>query len=120
MRVLCVYGFQIRGLHRLSIETLGDNDAMIRVAQKAGFVLEGVLRRAAWIEGGFVDEVVFGLLADEWAGTWTAGSLPGRPAVAPGGREDASGNRLAEPGGLDDVVDEAGRESFPASDAPAF
>jgi RimJ/RimL family protein N-acetyltransferase len=58
-------GFTIRGLHRLQIETLADNAAMIRTAEQAGFVLEGTLRRAAWVNGEFIDEVTLGLLAVE-------------------------------------------------------
>lgn len=64
VRVLCHYGFTVRGLHRLQIETLADNAAMIGAATRAGFVLEGTLRGAAWVSGSFADEVVFGLLAD--------------------------------------------------------
>lgn len=66
VRVLCHYGFVIRGLHRLQAETLADNDAMIAAASRAGFVAEGRLRRSAWVNGDYADEVIFGLLADEW------------------------------------------------------
>lgn len=66
VRVLCHYGIVVRGLHRLQVETLADNAAMIRAATRAGFVHEGTLRRAAWVSGYFVDEVVLGLLAIEW------------------------------------------------------
>jgi RimJ/RimL family protein N-acetyltransferase len=66
VRTLCHYGFAVRSLHRLQIETLADNMAMIRAATAAGFVLEGTLRAAAWIMGGFADEVVYGLLAEDW------------------------------------------------------
>ena len=64
VRVLCHYGFTVRGLHRLQIETLADNAAMIRTATEAGFELEGTLRGAAWVSGEFVDEVILGRLAD--------------------------------------------------------
>ena len=37
VRVLCRYGFEIRGLHRLQLETLTDNHAMARAAEQAGF-----------------------------------------------------------------------------------
>jgi len=66
VRALCDYGFAVRGLARLQIETLADNAPMIKAATTAGFVLEGTLRRAAWVYGGFADEVVLGLLTDEW------------------------------------------------------
>jgi RimJ/RimL family protein N-acetyltransferase len=66
VRVLCHYGFVVRGLNRLQIETLADNNAMIRAAEAAGFVLEGTLRKAAWVLGEFADEVVYGQLAADW------------------------------------------------------
>ena len=66
VRVLCRYGFSVLGLHRLQVETLADNAAMIKAATDAGFVREGQLRRAAWVTGDFVDEVILGLLATEW------------------------------------------------------
>ena len=66
VRVLCRYGFAIRGLHRLQAETLADNVAMIAAAGRAGFRREGTLRRSAWVNGDFADEVILGLLAPEW------------------------------------------------------
>jgi RimJ/RimL family protein N-acetyltransferase len=66
VRVLCRYGFAIRGLYRLQAETLADNDAMIQAASRAGFAREGTLRRSAWVNGDFADEVILGLLATEW------------------------------------------------------
>jgi RimJ/RimL family protein N-acetyltransferase len=60
LELLCRYGFGIRGLHRLQLETLADNEPMIRAAMRAGFVEEGRLRDARWVDGGFVDELVLG------------------------------------------------------------
>ena len=64
--VLCHYGFVVRGLQRLQIETLSDNTAMLRAAERNGFVREGTLRSAAWVMGEFLDEVPLGLLIQEW------------------------------------------------------
>ncbi|WP_328439183.1 GNAT family N-acetyltransferase [Streptomyces sp. NBC_00444] len=64
--VLCHYGFVVRSLHRLQIETLSDNVAMLRSAERNGFVREGALRSAAWVMGEFLDEVLLGLLVQEW------------------------------------------------------
>lgn len=55
--------FAVRGPHRLRIETLADNSAMIQAAERAGFAREGVLRGSAWVTGAFVDEVALGRLA---------------------------------------------------------
>ena len=62
---LCEYGFAVRGLHRLQVDTLASNTAMIRAASRAGFVREGMLRGAAWVDGEFADEVILGLLASD-------------------------------------------------------
>jgi RimJ/RimL family protein N-acetyltransferase len=68
VRILCHYGFVVRGLNRLQIDTLADNEAMRRAALRVGFTLEATLRRSAWVTGDFVDEVFFGLLASEYPG----------------------------------------------------
>ena len=68
VRVLCRYGFAIRGMHRLQTETLSDNHAMIAVAGKLGFTREGTMRRASWVNGEWADDVVFGLLDTEFSG----------------------------------------------------
>ena len=64
--VLCHYGFVVRGLQRLQIETLSDNAAMLRSAERNGFVREGVLRSSAWVLGEFLDQVLLGLLVQDW------------------------------------------------------
>jgi RimJ/RimL family protein N-acetyltransferase len=65
---LCEYGFAVRGLHRLQVDTLTGNTAMIRAAERAGFVPEGRLRQAEWAGGDFADVVILGLLAAGWDG----------------------------------------------------
>ena len=66
LQLLCRYGFALRGLHRLQLETLADNTAMRRAATKVGFEADGVLREGAWVLGSFVDVIVLGLLASDW------------------------------------------------------
>jgi RimJ/RimL family protein N-acetyltransferase len=53
-------------MQRLQVETLAENAAMIAAAHRVGFVLEGRLRRSSWVYGSFRDEVLLGLLAEEW------------------------------------------------------
>jgi RimJ/RimL family protein N-acetyltransferase len=67
VRVLCHYGFVIRGLRRLQITTLADNHPMIAAAVRVGFVLEGTHRDTAWINGAFADGVTLSLLSTEWS-----------------------------------------------------
>jgi RimJ/RimL family protein N-acetyltransferase len=57
--------FRERGLHRLEAEVYGFNHAAQRVFDRAGFVREGVRRRAYYRAGDWQDGVHFGLLADE-------------------------------------------------------
>lgn len=68
LAVITDYGFRLRGLHRLQLETLAVNEAMVRTALSVGYREEGRLRDKAWVAGSFCDEVVYGLLAAEWHG----------------------------------------------------
>jgi len=76
VRALCEYGFSVRGLHRLQIETLATNAAMIHAAERVGFTREGTLRQAAWVTGEWLDEVILGLLAADWPGAPAGRALP--------------------------------------------
>ena len=64
--MLCDYAFVTLGLHRVQLETLADNDAMIGTAKAAGFTLEGTTRASSWVSGQFHDELVYGLLVEDW------------------------------------------------------
>jgi RimJ/RimL family protein N-acetyltransferase len=66
LQLLCRYGFAVRGLNRLQLETSVENEAMLRAAARVGFREEGVLRQGAWAVGSFVDVTVLGLLAADW------------------------------------------------------
>jgi RimJ/RimL family protein N-acetyltransferase len=68
VKVLCHYGFVVRGLRRLQLETLAGNAPMIAAAKRSGFLLEGTLREAVYVLGDILDEVIYGLLAADWAG----------------------------------------------------
>lgn len=53
------------GLHRLQLEVYGFNERAIRHAERAGFVREGVRRKAYWRNNTWVDGVLFGLVAED-------------------------------------------------------
>jgi RimJ/RimL family protein N-acetyltransferase len=53
------------GYHRLQLECYGFNERAIRHAERAGFVREGVKRKAYWRHGRWVDGVLFGLLRED-------------------------------------------------------
>jgi RimJ/RimL family protein N-acetyltransferase len=53
------------GYHRLELECYGFNERAIRHAKRAGFVREGVKRRAYLRHGKWVDGIMFGLLKED-------------------------------------------------------
>jgi RimJ/RimL family protein N-acetyltransferase len=57
--------------HRLELEVYGFNERALAHAERAGFVREGVKRRAYWRHGQWVDGVLFGLLREELSGDAT-------------------------------------------------
>jgi RimJ/RimL family protein N-acetyltransferase len=53
------------GYHRLQLEIYGFNERAIAHAERAGFVREGVRRKAYWRHGEWVDGILFGLVAED-------------------------------------------------------
>jgi RimJ/RimL family protein N-acetyltransferase len=53
------------GFHRLELECYGFNERAIRHAERAGFVREGVKRKAYERHGEWVDGVLFGLVRED-------------------------------------------------------
>ena len=56
------------GFHRLQLECYGFNDRAIRHAERAGFVREGVKRKAYDRHGEWVDGILFGLIREDLEG----------------------------------------------------
>jgi aminoglycoside 6'-N-acetyltransferase len=54
------------GLHRVSAECDARNEASARLLERVGFRREGRRRAHTWIKGEWTDDLLFGLLADEW------------------------------------------------------
>ena len=55
------------GYHRLELEIYGFNERAMRHAERAGFVREGVKRKAYLRHGEWVDGVLYGLIPDDLA-----------------------------------------------------
>ena len=53
------------GFHRLQLEIYGFNERAIAHAERAGFVREGVRRKAYLRDGEYVDGVLFGLVRED-------------------------------------------------------
>jgi RimJ/RimL family protein N-acetyltransferase len=64
VRAVTAFAFD-NGLHRVELLAATGNLASQKVAAKAGFTREGVLREALVIPGGRTDAVLFGLLAGD-------------------------------------------------------
>jgi RimJ/RimL family protein N-acetyltransferase len=54
--------------HRVQLEIYGFNERAQRHAERAGFVREGVRRKAYWRRGGWVDGVLYGLVREDLEG----------------------------------------------------
>jgi len=53
------------GFHRLQLEIYGFNERAMRHAERAGFIREGVRRKAYWRDDEWVDGVMFGLVPED-------------------------------------------------------
>jgi RimJ/RimL family protein N-acetyltransferase len=60
------YAFTILGLNRVELEVAAENTRAKRCYQKAGFLLEGVKRKAFMVDGQYTDLVLMSVLAGEW------------------------------------------------------
>jgi RimJ/RimL family protein N-acetyltransferase len=67
LRLIVGYGFEQLGLHRISLEVYAFNPRAQHVYEKAGFIVEGVLREALRYEDKWIDATVMSILDYEWA-----------------------------------------------------
>jgi RimJ/RimL family protein N-acetyltransferase len=64
-RMLAVHLIRDLGYHRVQLEVYGFNEQALRVFERAGFVREGVRRKAYWRHGEWADGVDFGLVEED-------------------------------------------------------
>ncbi len=67
-RLLIDYGFKQLNLNRISSSAFAPNKRSLKIHQKVGFVKEGVRKQALFKHGKFLDQVIFGLLRENWKG----------------------------------------------------
>ncbi|OAA56372.1 Acyl-CoA N-acyltransferase [Cordyceps fumosorosea ARSEF 2679] len=60
------WAFRKAGLHRVELEYLGWNERVRPLYERAGFVEEGRRRKCFFKDGKWWDEVLMGILEDEW------------------------------------------------------
>jgi RimJ/RimL family protein N-acetyltransferase len=66
VEAICGYGFATLGLRRIYACVFEPNTASTRVLEKAGFQLEGRHRQAVCKDDEILDELMYGLLAEDW------------------------------------------------------
>ena len=85
--------FGRRGLHRVSAECDARNHRSARLLERLGFQREGLRPQHTWLKGEWTDDLLFGLLADNFRTAvvlrlhlFLFGTLPGgsiRPVLVP-------------------------------------
>ena len=65
-RVVVTHAFREHRLHRVEIRCGTENVRSAAVARRLGFVEEGVLRDAEWVNDRFLDLVIWGMLSQDW------------------------------------------------------
>ena len=73
LRALLEFGFGFLRLERLWLDVYAINPGARHVYERVGFVQEGILRRAVFREGRFLDVHRMAILADEWRAGLPAG-----------------------------------------------
>jgi RimJ/RimL family protein N-acetyltransferase len=66
VRALLDHLFRVQGLHKVSAECDARNTASARLLERVGFAREGRLRSHTWIKGEWTDDLLYGVLAEEW------------------------------------------------------
>lgn len=74
VRHLLDIGFEDLGLHRIYLTVLAGNERAQRAYLRAGFIREGTLRDAVFVEDRFQDLIVMGILESEWSPRGRSGS----------------------------------------------
>jgi len=79
-RAMVRHAFEVLQAHKVVISCAIDNLRSRAVAERLGFVQEGILRQIGRLRDRYVDVVFYGLLVDEWR---TRVELPSRGSSAP-------------------------------------
>ncbi len=65
LRTICAFGFEDLGLVRIELTTFPDNHGMLRIAERAGFTSEGILRSYTRERGRRCDVQMLSVLSGE-------------------------------------------------------
>lgn len=67
--LVLAFVFETLGLNRLQLEVYSHNPRAQRAYEKAGFIKEGVLREAVYINGAYSDEIIMAVLKSDYEKT---------------------------------------------------
>lgn len=65
-QALLEYAFITLNAHRVAATCLAENTASVRLVERLGLRPEGRLRHTVWLNDGWHDELVYGILEDEY------------------------------------------------------
>lgn len=66
IQLLLQFGFKDLNLNRIYLHVFSANTPAIRLYEKSGFIREGLLRQAVYIDGHYEDVLLMGILRDEF------------------------------------------------------
>jgi hypothetical protein len=66
VKLIVEYLFRTKDIERIEALTDTDNLASQGVLEKVGFKREGILRKRALIKGEYRDDLIYGILREEW------------------------------------------------------
>jgi len=79
-RTMVRHAFEVHQMHKVVISCAIDNPRSRAVAERLGFVQEGILRQVGRLGDRYMDVIFYGLLVDEWC---TRAELPQKGISAP-------------------------------------
>ena len=88
VRLLLDEAFEQLNLHRLTWWTFAENEASLALAKKMGFKEEGRTRESVFFDNQYHDNVILGLLRDEYD-AW------GKPSPPPGQKRPQTRTKLS-------------------------
>ncbi len=65
-RLMMKHGFETLNLNRIFLHVYENNPRAIRAYEKVGFVKEGVLREARYLNGVYINVLLMSILRSEW------------------------------------------------------
>jgi ribosomal-protein-alanine N-acetyltransferase len=66
VKIMVDYLFLSKDIARIEAETLTENSTSQRVLERVGFKKEGIRRKSSFVRGKWHDDVLYGILREEW------------------------------------------------------